>query len=158
MAVCERPGGYGSEHRKVRRQQELQWIRKHGFVVASLCASAQDLASYREMGVPCRHLPFAGPDDGPAVLARVLVSLRSHLTAGDQVLVHREQCDDRLLGVMAAYLLWMGLLPSRTEALAIAEQLFGRELGQPAREIVALVDKCPPPRSPATPPGRACDG
>ena len=28
MAVCERPGGFGSSHRRVRRQEEIIWIRE----------------------------------------------------------------------------------------------------------------------------------
>ena len=31
MAVCERPGGFGSSHRRVRRQEEIIWIRENGF-------------------------------------------------------------------------------------------------------------------------------
>jgi len=151
VAICEQPGGYGSEHREVRRSQEIRWIRRHGFVVASLCSSADNLSSYTEMGVPCRHVPFDGPDDGPESLGRVLMALRSHITAGDQLLVHREQCDERIMGLMAAYLHWTGLVPTGLQALTIAEQLFRRELGQTAREIMALVDKCPPPCAAAEP-------
>ena len=31
LAVCERPGGFGANHRKVRRQEEIIWIREQGF-------------------------------------------------------------------------------------------------------------------------------
>ena len=27
LAICERPGGYGASHRKVRRQEEVIWLR-----------------------------------------------------------------------------------------------------------------------------------
>ena len=51
VAVCERPGGYGSAHRKVRRQEEIIWIRQNDFdFVVSLCSSNQNLHNYEEMG------------------------------------------------------------------------------------------------------------
>ena len=28
LAVCERPGGYGANHRRVRRQEEIIWLRE----------------------------------------------------------------------------------------------------------------------------------
>ena len=33
LAICERPGGYGANHRKVRRQEEIIWVREQGFTV-----------------------------------------------------------------------------------------------------------------------------
>ena len=61
VAVCERPGGYGSAHRKVRRQEEIIWIRQNNFdFVVSLCRSNQKLHNYEEMGVPLHHVPFSG--------------------------------------------------------------------------------------------------
>ena len=31
MAICERPGGYGENHRRVRRQEEIIWLRENRF-------------------------------------------------------------------------------------------------------------------------------
>ena len=31
LAVCERLGGYGENHRKVRRQEEIIWVQQQGF-------------------------------------------------------------------------------------------------------------------------------
>ena len=31
LAVSERPGGYARTHRRVRRQEEIIWIREQGF-------------------------------------------------------------------------------------------------------------------------------
>ncbi len=30
LAICERPGGYGDNHRRVRRQEEIIWLRENG--------------------------------------------------------------------------------------------------------------------------------
>ena len=33
LAICERPVGYWEHHRRVRRQEEIIWIRQHEFDV-----------------------------------------------------------------------------------------------------------------------------
>ena len=58
LAVCERPGGYGANHRRVRRQEEIIWIREQGFTcVVTLIPSPHNLHNYDELGVAWRHLP-----------------------------------------------------------------------------------------------------
>lgn len=59
-------------------------------------------------------------------------------------MVHREELGERVSGLMAAYLLWMGLVPDGPRAVNVTEQLFERELGPIARELVAMVAKCAP--------------
>ena len=49
-----------------------------------------------------------------------------------------------VLGLVAAYLLWMELVPDGPQAISITERLFERELGQVARELVAMVERCDP--------------
>ena len=72
LAVCERPGGYGANHRRVRRQEEIIWIREQGFTcVVSLIPSPHNLHNYDELGVTWRHLPF-GPHDDPRTIAETL--------------------------------------------------------------------------------------
>ena len=43
-----------------------------------------------------------------------------------------------------ATLVWMALVADGPQAITITEQLFERELGQPARELVAMVERCDP--------------
>ena len=31
LAICERPGGFGANHRRVRRQEEIIWLRENEF-------------------------------------------------------------------------------------------------------------------------------
>ena len=51
-------------HRKVRRQEEIIWIRQNNFdFVVSLCSSNQNLHNYEEMGVPFHHVPFPAAGD-----------------------------------------------------------------------------------------------
>lgn len=148
VAVCERPGGYGESHRKVRRQEEIIWLRQHEFdFVVSLLGSTHNLHNYEELGLPFHHVPFSGPSDGPFGLTRAMAAIRDHVDAGDKIIVHREELGERVAGLIAAYLLWMGVVPDGPRAITLTEQLFERELGPLARELVALVERCDPPEA-----------
>ena len=139
LAVSERPGGYGPSHRKVRRQEEIIWIRHQGFTsIVSLLASPHNLHAYEELGVGFSHISFGVHDEAPAVLAKLYPELREQLGAGAKLLVHQDEVGDRLHGVVAGYLLYAGLVPEPTRAIAISEQLLARQLGPPGRELVAL--------------------
>ena len=123
----------------MRRQEEIIWIREQGFTrVVSLLPSPHNLHTYDELGVPWEHIPFRAHDDPRAVLAELFPELRTWLPAGDKVLVHQEELGDRLLGAVAGYLLWAGLVPERPQAIAIVEQISQRQMGPPGRELVAL--------------------
>lgn len=143
VAVCERPGGYGIEHRKVRRLEEIIWIREHGFdFVVSLIGSKHNLHNYQELGVPYHHVPFSGLSDGPLGLTRAMAAIRDHVRARHKIVIHREELGDTITGLIAAYLLWMGLVPDGPRAIVITEKLFERELTATGREFLALVQKC----------------
>ena len=73
MAICERPGGYGTNHRRVRRQEEIIWIRENDFdVVVSLLASEHNLHNYEELVVPWVHEPYGEAQEGPRRLVQVI--------------------------------------------------------------------------------------
>lgn len=146
VAVCERPGGYGIHHRKVRRRTEIVWLREQEFdFVVSLISSRHNLHSYQELRVPYHHVPFAGVSDGPLGLARAMAAIRDHVRAGHKIVVHDERLGETVMGLVAAYLAWMGLVPDGSRAVIVAEKLFEQELPAKAREIVALQDRCPRP-------------
>ncbi len=146
LAVCERPGGYGANHRKVRRQEEIIWLREQGFTsVISLVESSHNLHNYDELGVPWRHRPFSSSDDQLAFLERLFPELRQLLLDGGKVVVHQDELSDRLCGLMAAYILWNELVPGPPQAISIIEQLLHRQLGSRARSLVALAGKLPGP-------------
>lgn len=139
LAVSERPGGYARNHRKVRRHEEILWLRGEGFTrVVSLLPSPHNLHAYDELQVTWSHVPF-GPHDDPSVVLRELYTyLRQWLAAGEQILVHQEELGDRLMGVVAGYLRWSGLLPSGPKSIAVVERILGRQMGPAGRELVAL--------------------
>jgi hypothetical protein len=145
VAVFERPGGYGDSHRKVRRQEEIIWLRQHEFdFVVSLIGSTHNLHNYEELGVPFHHVPFSGAGDGPLGLTRAMASIRDHVEKGHKIVIHREELGETITGLIGAYLLWMGLVPDGPKAIMFTEQLFERELGPRAREMVSIVGKCQP--------------
>jgi hypothetical protein len=140
LAICERPGGYARNHRKVRRQEEIIWIREQGFTrVVSLLASPHNLQAYEELGLPYVHIPFGPQADSRAVLPDLFQQMKGWLKAGDKVLVHMEEVSDRLIGTMGAYLLWAGMVDSEPQAITIMESISHQQLGTPGRALIALV-------------------
>jgi hypothetical protein len=138
LAVCERPGGYGANHRRVRRQEEIIWIREQSFtVVISLIPAPHNLHNYDELGVPWRHRPFGPGDDAGAFLGSLFPELKDLVTAGAKVLVHQDELGDRICGTVAGYLLWDGLIDSGPRAITVVEQITQRQLGPVGRELVA---------------------
>lgn len=146
LAVCERPGGYGANHRRVRRQEEIIWIREQGFLcVVSLIPSPHNLHNYDELGVTWRHRPFTQGDDAHRFVHTFFPELRSMLAEGQKVLVHQDELGDRVSGLMAGFLLWSGMVESGPQAISITEQLVHRQLGPMARGLVTIAAELPPP-------------
>lgn len=146
LAVCERPGGYGPNHRRVRRQEEIIWIREQGFTcVVTLIPSPHNLHNYDELGVAWRHRPFSVHDDARAILAALYPELRQMLASGEKVLVHQDELGDRISGVMAGYLLWSGMVASGPQATSIVEQIVHRQMGPVGRQLVAYAADLPAP-------------
>lgn len=147
LAVCERLGGYGPNHRRVRRQEEILWVKGQGFTcVVSLLPTSHNLHAYAEMELTCRHFPFRPQDDVATFLGGFYADLRAQLTAGDRVLVHDQEVNDRLHGTMAGYLVHTGLVPEEPRAIAIVERLLQRQMGPGGRELVAVASRLAAPR------------
>jgi hypothetical protein len=138
LAVCERPGGYGTNHRRVRRQEEIIWIREQGFTgVISLIPSPHNLHNYDELGVAWQHRPLGAHDDIAEFIASLYPDLDEQLGTGAKLLMHGDELSDRICGLMAGYLVWRELVPGGPQAISVTEQLVQRQLGPTGREIVA---------------------
>jgi len=139
LALCERPGGYGGNHRRVRRQEEIIWIREQGFgCVISLIPAPHNLHNYDDLGVVWRHRPFGGDDDAAAYLGALYPEVKELLVAGTKVLMHGEELGDRICGAVAGYLLWDQLIDSGPRAISAIEQITQRQLGPVGRSLVAV--------------------
>lgn len=138
LAVSERPGGYARNHRKVRRHEELLWLQNQGFTrVVSLLPSPHNLHAYDEHEIPATHVPFGPHDDAATVLPGLYAGLRSWINDGERVLVHQEELNDRLMGVVAGYLRWSGMIPSSAQAIVVVERILRRQMGSDGRLLVA---------------------
>ena len=138
LALSERIGGQGLQHRRVRRSEEIDWLREQGFTdVLSLLESNQNLESYREAGMRSHHVPLPVEfDDGDAervfnTLQRILAEPRNVL------LVHRDHLDDMLVGFMGGYLIRSGLIDDPIMATATIQEITGRPLGPEGRRLVS---------------------
>lgn len=139
LAVCERPGGYGDNHRRVRRQEEIIWIRENGFgCLISLIPAPHNLHNYDELGVTYRHRPFTGLDDLGQWLTAFYRELDALLLEGNKVIVHGEEVGDRIIGIMGGYIRWSGLVKDGTQAIAITERIASRQLDPFAREVILM--------------------
>jgi hypothetical protein len=140
LAASERPGGFARNHRKVRRQEELLWLAGHGFThVLSLLDSPHNLHAYEEAGLAYKHVPLGRHDELAERLHDVYTTLAGWLdNPAEQVLMHHEEFGDRLLGVVAGFLLYSGLVHEGPHAIVVLERLTGRQLGSVGREIVAV--------------------
>jgi hypothetical protein len=142
LAVCERLGGYGVNHRKVRRQEEIIWVREQGFTrIVSLLGSPHNLHHYEELGVEYRHLPFGAHDDASEVLPPIWNDIQAQLANGDRIIVHGDELGDRMLGVLGGYLIHAGLVVEGPRATAMIEKLLERQMGPTGRELVAVAER-----------------
>lgn len=138
LAVSERPGGFAPNHRRVRRQEEIIWLRVQGFTrVVSLLPSTHNLAAYDEGDLPSSHFPLPQVGDVRETLADLYRHLDQWLHAGERLLMHLEELGDRLMGVVAGYLIWSERLPGGPQAVAVVERLVGHQMGPVGRDLVA---------------------
>jgi hypothetical protein len=139
LAVCERPGGYGANHRRVRRQEEIIWVREQGFTtVVSLIPAPHNLHNYDELGVEWIHRPFPSSEEPAPYLAELYPELQGLVAGGGRILVHQEELGDRLCGLMAGYLIYAGLVDTGPKTISVIEQITQRQLGPVGRELVSV--------------------
>ena len=142
LAISERPGGYGANHRRVRRQEEIIWVREQGFApVISIIPATHNLHNYDELGVTWLHRPFPIAEEYPVYLPEVYEEIRSLLADGHKLLVHHEELGDRTIGLMAGYLVWTGMVTEQPKAIFLLEHITSRQLGPSGRDIVAVAGR-----------------
>lgn len=141
LAASERPGGFARNHRKVRRQEELIWLVGHGFTrILSLLESSHNLHAYDEASIEYEHIPLGRHDEWPRSLRSIYRTIAAWLDDPTQrALIHHEEFGERLVGVLAGYLIYTGVLIEGPHAIVAMEKMTGRELGATGREIVQTV-------------------
>ena len=135
LAVSERIGGIGFQHRRVRREEEISWlIDEAGIsVIVNLLPSNQNISSYNEAGLATVSSPIAGAITRRhrADAYRALDEALADPSA--RALVHRETIDDGLAGLLGGYLVHSGLIDDPVLAVAVIQEILGRALGPSAR-------------------------
>ena len=120
-------------------------MREQGFSpVISIIPSPANLHNYDELNVTWLHRPFGNHEDMAAYLTQFLPELKALLGAKNKVLIHGEELGDRISGIIGAYIVWAGLMPSGPRAISLTEQLMARQLGPVGRELVAVALDLPP--------------
>ena len=140
LGAGERPGGFARNHRKVRRQEELIWLSVNGFThIVSLLDSPHNLHAYEEAGLAYVQVPLGPHDELAPRLAAIYQTLAKLLDdPSEKLYLHYEEFGDRLMGVLAGYLLYAGIVERGPHAISIVEKLTERSLDAEGREIVAV--------------------
>jgi hypothetical protein len=145
LALSERPGGFAPNHRKVRRTEELVWLRAQGITtVVSLLPSPHNLHAYDDEHLAHAHFPLVAGADPRPVLAECYHALDAALQRGERVLVHREELCDRVMGVAAGFLVWTRRVPLEPQAIALVEHFVGHQMASAGRELVVAATALPP--------------
>lgn len=138
LAVSERIGGHGFQHRKIRREEEINWLKRGAQVtsVITLLPGNQNLAAYRDAGLNAQQVMVSErPNRQDA--ERVFAALHEALSDPEaRVLVHAETINDDLAGMMAGYLVWSGMVSKPIMAVSLIEEILRRPLGPEARALV----------------------
>jgi hypothetical protein len=138
LAVSERIGGNGFQHRRVRREEEINWLVREAKIttVVNLLPGNQNVQAYAAAGIETVSVAM-GPEmekGDPARLHRALDQALSD--PGARVLVHKEIIDDELAGMLGGYLIVSGLLRDRIIATAVIQEILGRALGPKGRSLI----------------------
>ncbi|MGH8981662.1 MAG: hypothetical protein ACRDWE_11715 [Acidimicrobiales bacterium] len=145
LALSERPGGFAPNHRRVRRQEELVWLRAQGFTkIVSLLPSQHNLQAYEDEKIPHAHYPLAPGADPRPSLRECFVDVGNSFHDDARILVHQEELGDRVMGVAAGFLVWSGRVPAEPQAIALVEHFVGHQMGPVGRELVVVAAALPP--------------
>ena len=113
LAVSERVGGSGFQHRRVRREEEITWLVEEAGInsVVSMLPGNQNLLAYKEAGMATYSVPVA-PTFEAAEIEAFFATLSKAMTRNRaRVLVHRETIDDTVGGLLGG--LSRGLRPGQ---------------------------------------------
>ncbi len=138
LAVSERVGGSGFQHRRVRREEEITWLVEEASIntIVSMLPANQNLAAYRQAGIATYSVPvvsFPGPEQAGRFFSTLDKALSRQRA---RVLVHRENIDDAIGGLIGGYLVSSGMINDPILALAVIQQILGRALGPEGRSLI----------------------
>ena len=136
LAVSECIGGGGLTPRKIRREEEIQWIKSQGInAIFSLLDSDFNLKNYQEVGFRTYHYPLA--DDVPKESLNIIFeAIKKHYQTKKKLLIHREYLDEEVPGILAGYLIYSELLDDPILARTILEKILEKPLSPKAIALI----------------------
>ena len=57
--------------------------------------------------------------------------------------MHQDELGDRVMGVVAGYLVWSERIANQPQAVALVEHVVGHAMGEPGRELLAELEGMP---------------
>ena len=105
LAVSERIGGYGFQHRRVRREEEIIWLKEQGInTVLTLLPGNQNQAAYEAASFVVWNVPIDGELEEDEDVVAIYEQMDAALgPRGSSVLIHRDIIDDTVVGLLAGY-------------------------------------------------------
>tara|TARA_B100000902_G_scaffold381616_1_gene418337 strand:- start:1856 stop:2326 length:471 start_codon:yes stop_codon:yes gene_type:complete len=129
LAVSECIGGGGLTSRKIRREEEIQWLKSQGInSIFSLLESDFNLKNYQEVGFRTYHFPLSikPPEES---IELIFEAIKEALADKEiKLLIHREYLDEEIPGILAGYLIYSKLLDDPILARTILERILGKPL------------------------------
>lgn len=137
LALSECIGGRGMTPRKIRREEEIQWLKGQGInSIFSLLDSDFNLTSYQEVGFRTYHFPMSEEIQDNA-LATIFSAIKEALDDPEiRLLIHNEYLDEQIPGILAGYLIYSGLLDDSVLARTIMEEILGKPLSPQAIALI----------------------
>ena len=137
LAVSECIGGGGLTPRKIRREEEVQWLKSQGInSIFSLLDSDFNLKNYQEVGFRTYHFPLGEEIDKDS-LKIIFEAIKEALSDKDRkLLIHREILDEEIPGILAGYLIYSKLLKNPILARTILEKILEKPLSPKAIALI----------------------
>ena len=137
LAVSERIGGHGFQHRRVRREEELIWLKEHGVnTVVSLLPGNQNHQAYENASIRVVHEAIddvVTEEDAPRVFRAIEDAMAP---PGACVLVHRDLIGDAVAGLLGGYLVHAKLIEDPIVATSVIQEITKRPLGPEGRRLI----------------------
>ena len=137
LAVSECIGGGGLTARKIRREEEIQWLKCQGInSIFSLLDSDFNLKNYQEVGFRTYHFPL-GENVGAESISLIFEAIKEALSDKERkLLIHREYLDEEVPGILAGYLIYSKLLDDPIFSRTILERILGKPLSPKAIALI----------------------
>jgi hypothetical protein len=119
-------------------------LKQQGFSrVISILPVSQNLSDYVEHGLSASHYVLRGGPQQHEVLEACFRDLSNCHDVGVTVLLHGDDVSDRLLGVVAGYLVWSKRVPTVPASVALVERLVRRSVGPDGRSLLLDLPEIP---------------